>query len=58
MTAALTGFATKSLNANSYANKIVNPTRPRSPFRVHQFGASMGGPGPDGDLGPGATRSP
>ena len=37
-------YRDKSLNANSYANKIVTPVRPRSEFRVHQFGASLGGP--------------
>lgn len=35
-------FRDKSLNANSWANKIAN--RDRSPFRVNQFGASVGGP--------------
>jgi hypothetical protein len=37
-------YRDKSLNANTYANKIVTPIRPRSEFRVHQFGASLGGP--------------
>jgi outer membrane receptor protein involved in Fe transport len=37
-------FRDKSLNANSYTNKVANPIRPRSPFRIHQFGASLGGP--------------
>ena len=37
-------FRDKSLNANSWANKIQNPIRPRSPFRIHQFGGSLGGP--------------
>jgi outer membrane receptor protein involved in Fe transport len=37
-------FRDKSLNANSWANKIVTPARPRSPFRIHQFGGSLGGP--------------
>lgn len=37
-------FRDKSLNANSYANKIATPVRERSPFRIHQFGASFGGP--------------
>jgi outer membrane receptor protein involved in Fe transport len=37
-------YRDKSLNANSYANKIRTPIPPKSPFRVHQFGASLGGP--------------
>lgn len=37
-------FRDKSLNANSYSNKIQTTVRPRSPFRVHQFGANLGGP--------------
>jgi outer membrane receptor protein involved in Fe transport len=37
-------FRDKSLNANSWANKIVVPERPRAPFRIHQFGGSLGGP--------------
>jgi outer membrane receptor protein involved in Fe transport len=37
-------FRDKSLNANSYANKIASPVRPRATFRVHQFGGSLGGP--------------
>ena len=37
-------YRDKSLNANSYANKTVVPIRARQPFRVHQFGASLGGP--------------
>jgi outer membrane receptor protein involved in Fe transport len=37
-------YRDKSLNANSYANKIVVPIRARQPFRVHQFGGSLGGP--------------
>jgi outer membrane receptor protein involved in Fe transport len=43
-------FRDKSLNANSYANKVVRndergvPARDRSPFRIHQFGGSLGGP--------------
>jgi outer membrane receptor protein involved in Fe transport len=37
-------FRDKSLNANSYANKIAAPPRPKSPFRIHQFGGSLGGP--------------
>jgi len=35
-------FRDKSLNANSWANKIAN--RERSPFRINQFGGSLGGP--------------
>lgn len=37
-------YRDKSLNANSYNNKIVVPTRDRQPFRVNQFGGSLGGP--------------
>jgi outer membrane receptor protein involved in Fe transport len=37
-------FRDKSLNANSWANKIVTPPRPKSAFRIHQFGGSLGGP--------------
>src|SRR4029450_6991502 len=37
-------YRDKGLNANSYANKTANPIRPRSPFRVNQFGGSLGGP--------------
>jgi hypothetical protein len=37
-------FRDKGLNANSYNNKVVEPIRPRSAFRVHQFGGSLGGP--------------
>jgi hypothetical protein len=37
-------FRDKSLNANTWANKIRNPITPRQPFRIHQFGGSMGGP--------------
>jgi outer membrane receptor protein involved in Fe transport len=37
-------FRDKSLNANSYNNKIRTPIAPRSPFRIHQFGGSLGGP--------------
>jgi hypothetical protein len=34
----------QALNANSYANKIVNPSGPRAPFRINQFGGLLGGP--------------
>src|SRR2546425_3748517 len=37
-------YRDKSLNANSYAHKILVPIRARQPFRVHQFGGSLGGP--------------
>jgi len=37
-------YRDKSLNANSYANKISVPIRARQPFRVNQFGGSLGGP--------------
>jgi outer membrane receptor protein involved in Fe transport len=37
-------YRDKSLNANSYTNKTATPIRPRSPFRVNQFGGSLGGP--------------
>ncbi|HET9315952.1 MAG TPA: TonB-dependent receptor, partial [Vicinamibacteria bacterium] len=37
-------FRDDSLNANSYANKVVEPIRPKSQFRINQFGASLGGP--------------
>src|SRR5712691_1123576 len=37
-------YRDKSLNANSYTNKTTTPIRPRSPFRVNQFGGSLGGP--------------
>ena len=37
-------FRDKSLNANTWANKIANPIRARAPFRIHQFGGSLGGP--------------
>ena len=38
-------FRDKSLNANSYANKIADARpRPASPYRIHQFGGSLGGP--------------
>ncbi len=35
-------YRDKGLNANSRANKIAN--QPRSPFRINQFGGSLGGP--------------
>ncbi|PYQ23574.1 MAG: hypothetical protein DMF81_08375 [Acidobacteria bacterium] len=37
-------FRDKSLNANTWANKIRNPISPRGFFRIHQFGGSLGGP--------------
>jgi outer membrane receptor protein involved in Fe transport len=37
-------YRDKSLNANSYANKILVPIKARQAFRVHQFGGSLGGP--------------
>ena len=37
-------FRDKSLNANSWANKIRTPVAPRGAFRIHQFGGSLGGP--------------
>ena len=37
-------YRDKGLNANSYANKTQVPVRPRQPFRVNQFGGSLGGP--------------
>jgi outer membrane receptor protein involved in Fe transport len=37
-------YRDKSLNANSYANKIREPIVERQPFRVNQFGGSLGGP--------------
>src|SRR5438093_3349926 len=37
-------YRDKNLNANSYANKILVPIRARQPFRVNQFGGSLGGP--------------
>src|SRR5690349_13280421 len=37
-------FRDKSLNANTWANKIRTPITPRQPFRIHQFGGSLGGP--------------
>jgi outer membrane receptor protein involved in Fe transport len=35
-------YRDKSLNANSYANKLAN--RPKSPYHFDQYGASLGGP--------------
>jgi outer membrane receptor protein involved in Fe transport len=37
-------FRDKSLNANTWANKIRTPIPARAPFRIHQFGGSLGGP--------------
>jgi outer membrane receptor protein involved in Fe transport len=37
-------YRDKDLNANSYTNLTATPTRPRSAFRVNQFGGSLGGP--------------
>jgi outer membrane receptor protein involved in Fe transport len=37
-------FRDKSLNANTWSNKIRNPITPRAPFRINQFGGSLGGP--------------
>lgn len=37
-------FRDKSLNANTWNNKVRNPITPRQPFRIHQFGGSVGGP--------------
>ena len=37
-------FRDKSLNANTWGNKIRTPITPRQPFRIHQFGGSLGGP--------------
>jgi len=37
-------YRDKSLNANSYANRILVPPRARQPLRIHQFGGSLGGP--------------
>jgi outer membrane receptor protein involved in Fe transport len=37
-------YRDKNLNANSYTNKTVVPIRARQPFRVNQFGGSLGGP--------------
>lgn len=37
-------YRDKRLNANSFANKIVTPQRPKSPYHFDQFGGSLGGP--------------
>jgi len=37
-------FRDKSLNANSWVNKTASPARAKSPFRIHQYGGSLGGP--------------
>jgi hypothetical protein len=37
-------FRDDSLDANSYANKIRTPVAPKQELRIHQFGASLGGP--------------
>jgi outer membrane receptor protein involved in Fe transport len=37
-------YRDKKLNANSYANKVRTPVAAKSPFRVNQFGGSLGGP--------------
>jgi outer membrane receptor protein involved in Fe transport len=37
-------FRDKSLNANTWANKVATPIRPRGAFRINQFGGSLGGP--------------
>ena len=37
-------YRDKDLNANSYVNKTATPIRPRSPYHIDQFGASLGGP--------------
>jgi outer membrane receptor protein involved in Fe transport len=37
-------YRDKKLNANSWANKIVTPVRPKSPYHFDQFGGSLGGP--------------
>jgi outer membrane receptor protein involved in Fe transport len=37
-------YRDKKLNANSYNNKTSTPIRAKSPFRVNQFGGSLGGP--------------
>src|SRR5438477_1500544 len=37
-------FRDKSLNANTWANKVRTPITPKGAFRIHQFGGSVGGP--------------
>src|SRR3954468_11450071 len=37
-------FRDKSLNANTWANKVRTPIPPKAFFRIHQFGGSLGGP--------------
>ena len=37
-------FRDDSLDANSYANKIRTPVTGKQELRIHQFGASLGGP--------------
>jgi outer membrane receptor protein involved in Fe transport len=37
-------YRDKSLNANTWANKIRTPIPDRAPFRINQFGGSLGGP--------------
>ena len=37
-------YRDKSLNANSFVNKIAVPARPKSPYHYDQFGGSLGGP--------------
>ncbi len=42
--AAFEFFRDKSLNGNTYNNKIRTPVPARSALRIHQFGGSFGGP--------------
>jgi len=37
-------YRDKSLNQNSFVNKIAVPERPKSPYHYDQFGGSLGGP--------------
>src|SRR5947208_20194 len=37
-------FRDKSLNANTWANKVRTTISPKGAFRIHQFGGSLGGP--------------
>ena len=37
-------YRDKSLNANSFVNKIAVPEKPKSPYHFNQFGGSLGGP--------------